>query len=258
MSNLGQLIKLQDYISRYETDIYRYPSQFIRVKQQQWDKVKSEWESFPFTKKLKQIDQLKQGFLDSIFPFQLKWASSTVRDKSFIDQEFYEDQNLKYFLQSFPDTYFLLYKPVFLIKNAPVELDIIFISPICTWCITLIEGEDNSVFLGSNERFWIEKSINNEKKVLSPLIGLDRTEKIVRKVYEVNKIEMPVKKVLLNRTGYFDYPYPPYDLTLIDKKVYDDWFQSLRSVSSPLKSIQLKAAKTLLSWCASSYIRRQF
>ncbi|KHF29248.1 hypothetical protein LR68_02036 [Anoxybacillus sp. BCO1] len=29
---MGQLIKLQDYISRYELDIYHYPSEFIRLK----------------------------------------------------------------------------------------------------------------------------------------------------------------------------------------------------------------------------------
>ena len=38
---MAQLIKLQDYVSRYEQDIYRYPSQFIKLKKQQWDKIKA-------------------------------------------------------------------------------------------------------------------------------------------------------------------------------------------------------------------------
>ena len=38
---MAQLIKLQDYVSRYEQDIYRYPSQFMRLKKQQWDKIKA-------------------------------------------------------------------------------------------------------------------------------------------------------------------------------------------------------------------------
>ncbi len=38
---MAQLIKLQDYVSRYEQDIYRYPSQFIKLKKQQWDKLKA-------------------------------------------------------------------------------------------------------------------------------------------------------------------------------------------------------------------------
>lgn len=37
---MAQLIKMQDYISRYEQDIYRYPTQFARLKKQQWDKLK--------------------------------------------------------------------------------------------------------------------------------------------------------------------------------------------------------------------------
>lgn len=38
---MAQLIKMQDYISRYEQDIYRYPTQFARLKKQQWDKLKA-------------------------------------------------------------------------------------------------------------------------------------------------------------------------------------------------------------------------
>ena len=34
---MAQLLKLQDYISRYETDIYRYSNQYIRFKKQQWN-----------------------------------------------------------------------------------------------------------------------------------------------------------------------------------------------------------------------------
>ena len=37
---MGQLIKLQDYISRYELDIYKYPARFIRLKRKQWELYK--------------------------------------------------------------------------------------------------------------------------------------------------------------------------------------------------------------------------
>jgi hypothetical protein len=42
---MGQLIKLQDYISRYETDIFTYPSRFVRLKKQQWERTKTNWEN---------------------------------------------------------------------------------------------------------------------------------------------------------------------------------------------------------------------
>ncbi|NLY79377.1 MAG: NERD domain-containing protein, partial [Lysinibacillus sp.] len=37
---MAQLVKLQDYISRYEIDLTRYPTQYVRLKRTQWDKVK--------------------------------------------------------------------------------------------------------------------------------------------------------------------------------------------------------------------------
>ena len=40
---VAQLIKLQDYVTRYETDISRYPAQYVRLKKQQWDKLCETW-----------------------------------------------------------------------------------------------------------------------------------------------------------------------------------------------------------------------
>jgi hypothetical protein len=313
---LGQLIKLQDYISRYEADLYRYPSQFIRLKKQHWERIKHAWENGtihtlsvsqsqqeesikekkktflqPLTKWLqktkhedlfseqeseqeidkddddnieppmfatipKTLDELKIMFLDHLFHVQIKWASSTIREKSYVDKRFYRDANLKYFLQRYPDNYFVLYRPIFLLKKAPVEVDIILISPTTTWCITFLEGARESVFLGSKERFWIERIGEHEKKVLNPLIALNRMEKIVQNIYQIYEVEMPIKKVVLNRTGYIDYPFVPYDIHLIDKRNYDGWFSSLRKLSSPLKHIQLKAADALLEYCQTTYVSR--
>ncbi|OQP06475.1 glucanohydrolase [Geobacillus sp. 46C-IIa] len=42
---MGQLVKLRDYISRYETDVYYYVPEFIRLKQWQWEQAKSRWEA---------------------------------------------------------------------------------------------------------------------------------------------------------------------------------------------------------------------
>ena len=41
---MAQLLKLQDYVSRYESDLSRYPSQYVRLKKQQWEKLKVTWE----------------------------------------------------------------------------------------------------------------------------------------------------------------------------------------------------------------------
>lgn len=324
---MGQLIKIQDFISRYESDMYRYPSQYIRLKRKQWEGLKLAWQngtldSFQSSKNQEAIDnelswfdeeekhslfnsfkhlfrrrgkngsndhdwefasygqvnseeldgrgsmspsfyshpetleELKVAFLESLFKVQIKWASSTIREKSFVDRQFYFDDRLTYFLQRFPDTYLLMYKPIFLVKNAPVEVEVILISPTQTLCIAFLESEQNSVFLGANERFWTERQTDKEKKVLNPLIALNRMEKIVKNVYSLDEIDHPVKKIVLNRTGYIDFSNAPYDINIIDKRNYEEWFSSLRNISSPLKHVQLKAAQSLLQFCQSTFVKR--
>lgn len=306
---MAQLIKLQDYVSRYEKDIYHYPAQYIRLKKKNWQSVKtafenghllrdfgliesspieepeqpikqpviqllrgllkrgkqpdvpteeenadefippSEEEAFlnAFTTEPKTIDDLKVLFLDNLFDFQLKWASSTLWEESRLNRHFYHDGALKYFLQRFPDTYLVLYKPVFLVKKAPVETDIILVSPTETWCISLLEGKEGSVFQYSKERFWNELIGKSQRKVLNPLIGLNRMEQIVRKLYEINNVDFPIYKVVLNRNGFIDCPSAPYGVQMIDKRNYSQWFAQLRQLSSPLKHAQLKAAQALLA-----------
>ncbi|PLT32424.1 NERD domain-containing protein [Bacillus sp. V5-8f] len=315
---MGQLIKLQDYISRYEQDLYRYPTQFVRLKKQQWEKIKSaflagELEQFSFQEppgsleeewgtdtktglfgKVKGIfsrgsskdqisvsgiqdasgdeenffslqlpsnvaslDELKQIYLNQLFRFQMKWGSSTMYEKSFVDQSFFLDEKLRFFLQRFPDTFLLLYKPVFLLKNAPVEVDIILISPTDAWCITFLEAEDDAVFTGSSERFWLKRHHqHNERKVLNPILAVERMEKIVKQLFSIYDVNLPIKKAILSRNGFIDYPLVPYDLTLIDKRAFPEWFQRMRSLSSPLKHQQLRAAQALLDYCQTTSSRR--
>ncbi|MBM7692942.1 hypothetical protein JOC77_002373 [Peribacillus deserti] len=311
---MGQLIKLQDYISRYEQDIYRYPAQFVRLKKQQWTQLKAAYlageletlgsEPAPDEKemaeekesvlsKMKKIlkgrqeivedyrgpavespdaeldllfavtsmpdnlDELKRMFLNKVFRFQLKWVSSTIREKSYIDQVYFFDEKLKFFLQRFPDNFLILYKPIFLVKNAPIELEVILISPIETWCITILEGEEDAAFIGSKERFWLKRHhVHGDKKVLNPLLSANRTANIVSNIYSSFGIESPVKKAVLTRNGYMDYPAAPHDIVFVDKKIYENWLDRMRSISSPLKHNQLKAAKVLLDYCQTTYNKR--
>ncbi|MEH7886047.1 NERD domain-containing protein [Bacillus sp. JJ1609] len=312
---MAQLIKLQDYVSRYAQDIYLYPSRFVRLKKKQWEGVKEKWENGPIQpeevnsygqpeeltntilqkiksivrqsdtpqsepkqyspvgldddqetmiddhevemiSKIKTIEGLKQHFLDQLMPFQLKWASSTLTEKSFIAKEFTNDSTLKFVLQRFPDTFLILYKPIFLLKKAPVETELIMITPGATICISLIEAEENAVFVGSKDRFWIKMTKNKETKILNPLTALNRTEKIVKTLFDLHAVELPVQKLLLSRNGFIDYPLAPYGVQLIEKRNFDEWFTALRGMKSPLKHMQLKAAQVLLQYCQTTSIRR--
>ena len=315
---MGQLIKLQDYVSRYEQNIFHYPSRFVMLKKQQWEKWQYDWETgidlqhilaarnqelegeaertLPLLTKIKtmfkkknspeiqsemdliqdfgleeneeinvrptyfqrthSIEELKKQFLNHLFDFQMKWATSTIGEKSSLNKKFYFDEKLKYFLQRFPDTYLIMYQPIFKLKNAPVEVEYVLLSPTDVWCITFLEDQEDSVFLGSKEKFWTVQNSRSEKKILNPIIALYRTGNIVRSILKYHGIEMPIHQIILSRNGYIDYPTPPFDVEIVEKRNYDEWFRTLRHLRSPLKSVQLKGAKALLEFCQTNSRRR--
>ena len=313
---MAQLLKLQDYISRYQVDLARYPTQFIRLKQNQWERAKHQWQTgevierwehldadeiheekkpsflskiFPFGKKEKVVEQpeediekvnisndwafeddapdedttlffepnivytpntleeLKKMFIDQFFHFQMKWASSTMREKSYVDPKFMRDTLLRAMLQTLPDNYLIFYYPIIRVKKAPVELDIIILTPTDCLCITVIEQEDQAVYVASSDRFWLKKVGKNDKKVLSPLIQLNRMEKLMEHLFVQNGIEMPIKKVLLTRNGYIDYPGAMYGVQFVDKRNFPEWMEQLKRSVSPMKHMQIRAAQVILS-----------
>lgn len=312
---VGQLIKLQDYVSRYEQDIFLYPSRYVRLKKQQWQKLRSSWENRdmleqleniqatpdwyeegnPFVNKVKGLfkfgkkeseheerekigdeaveaspfqfapsftfhpeteEELKHQFLEQLFTHQLRWASKTLVEKSIVHNKFYFDERLKYFLQRFPDTVLVLYHPIFLLNKAPVEVEIILVTPTEAWCISFLEKEESAVFVGSSDHFWIKRYKDREEKILNPLLALNRTEKIVKQIFQLYEIDLPLHKVVLSRNGYIDFPAAPYDSTFIEKRNYEKWFQSMRMNRAPLKHIQLKAAQSLLEYCQTTSMYR--
>ncbi|OZU89578.1 hypothetical protein CIL03_00045 [Virgibacillus indicus] len=290
---MAQLIKLRDYISRYEWNTYRYPSQYIRLKQDNWKKLhyiwshpeeKAEEEMQPeekvsrfskvksFLKKEKEQEdedtstkenvlpdtekELKQYFLDKILRFQLKWATSTVTDTSFMNKSYYQDPLLKYFLQRFPDIYLIMYYPVFNIKKAPVDGEIILISPVGIEIIHLLEDNPEAVIMAGDDRTWTLEIDSHHTKILSPLISLKRTEQIVRSILNSADVDYSIKKTVLSRKNNIVFSNEPYNTSIIGKKNYEDWFHTKRKLQSPLKSNQLKAAEALLKHCQTTSVKR--
>ncbi|MEK3887635.1 NERD domain-containing protein [Bacillus sp. FSL K6-3431] len=315
---MAQLIKLQDYVSRYENDLSRYPTQFVRLKKQQWEKLKVAWEdgtvptpdntiydisdketrtkqsfiekmkgllkkdllelsdeeeiktpipngdseegqfelSYTLPLQAKTEMELKQAFLDQLLRFQINWASSTITEKSFVDSKYKHDERLQHFLQRFPDSYFLLYEPIFLLKKAPVEAEALLLTPTEIWCCAFIELEENAAYTGSPDHFWIQRSGGRETKVLNPGISASRTEKIIKQLFSLYEVDLPIRKAVISRNGYLDYPDAPGDLIMLDKRSYEDWFQKQRTSGSPLKMMQIRAAKALLEYCQTTSFRR--
>lgn len=300
---MAQLVKLLDYISRYEHDLSRYPTQFIRLKKYQWDRMKRLWENgedltewkreqeeeiaetqeerwfspllrlfrknkntpdldqvveqetekedeFGFTPNIiynpKDLQQLRKLYLDQLFHFQIKWASSTLLDKSRVDPRYMRDPLLRSFAQELPDSFLLFYYPIVVVKKAPVELDILLVTPVECLCITVLEREDVAAFIGGGDKFWVKKHGDQESKVLNPFIALNRMEKIVSGIFKANDIDFPIKKYVISRNGYIDYPGSAYDVQIIDRRNYVDWFDAIKKMSVPLKHTQFKAAQAIL------------
>lgn len=324
--NMAQLVKLQDYISRYQIDLARYPTQFVRLKKSQWERVKHQWETgeeigkwehieevedideksrFSFIKKIflgrhkneqenqeeldiesvdvdnelmdeeheieettnlffepniiyspKSLEELKRMFMDQFFHFQIKWASSTLREKSYVDPRFLRDTLLRVFLQKLPDNYLVFYYPVLKLKKAPVELDVLIMTPTECLCIKVLEQENQAVYVGNGDRFWTKKVGKQEKKILNPFIDLKRMENILSQIFKQNGVSMPIRKVVLTRTGYFDYPGSAYGVQFVDKRKYPEWLYNLRRTTSPMKHMQIRAAQTILNTVETTSFNR--
>jgi len=244
---MAQLIKLSDYVSRYELDLTRYSNQFARLKQQRWEEKKAENESRV------DLDTLKKQFYQDVFHYQLRWASSTAYEISDLDPKYESDQILKQLLFKLPDTYLLMYHPVLQIEQAPVELEAVLITPLEIFCLAFLKGEKDDIYQAGRDRFWTVFRGKETDKVLSPLISLKRSKNIVDKL---TKKILPVKQLIVALNGYVEFfPDSPY-LECLDKRNVDQWFQEQARNPSPLKSLQIKAARMLLDQTRTEYYDR--
>lgn len=310
---MAQLIKLQDYISRYEVDPKRYPTQYVRLKQSKWKRMKAEWEepqevvndweeefviedklrvSFfdkinPFKRKKKDFDydqleeeaiapiqqednepeeeeigfsfnpnllyrpqtvqELRRMYMDQLFAFQLNWASSTLREKSNIEPKYQRDTLLKQLLQDLPDTFFVFYEPIFLLQKAPVELGIVLLTPTDCYCIQAVEAEERAAFSGSqSDRFWSKLIGDSQRKIVNPMIGLNRMESVIKSIFEQHQVTMNIQKIVLSRNGYVDYPGSSYGVQFIDRRHFTTWFEQLAGNRAPMKHMQFRALEALV------------
>jgi len=290
---MAQLIKLKDYISRYELDIYRYPSQYIRLKREKWNKLYQSWMSGLdgnndennnqeqlqkesllskwnlFRKKKMQepeIDpveelpvneeDLRVNFLNQLYPFQLKWATSSLSYVSFMDQQFNYDKNLKYFLQRFPDNYLLMYYPIFNIKKAPIDGDLILISPVQINIIYLLDDYADDNIIVADERTWIAEKDSQQSRFLSPIHALKRTEQIIKSILKQKDLSYSIKKTVIAKNNNLILQQAPYNIEMVGKYEHDKWFKNMRELDTPLKSQQLKVAGQLLDFCLTSSVKR--
>jgi hypothetical protein len=290
---VAQLIKLHEYISRYEQHPYRYPSQFIKLKKENWEKTQKDWEQQqaapidtevekaeePAKKPWYQVFQrkedkpdfaeeqkpvytapteqvLKQDFLEELFEFQLKWATSTLGEFSFYDHQFKKDPILRYFLKRFPDTFFVMYKPVFEVKQTTMEAETILIHPLGIEIISVLEDKPDVLFWASEERTWKREKKGKFTNFISPMLSLNRTERLVQSILRKHEVELPVTKVVLSRENAIRFNSEPRNTQIIGSQKHADWLMGKRQEQIALKHVQLRAAEVLLEHAYTKAVRR--
>src|SRR5699024_10445733 len=200
--------------------------------------------------------QLKQYFLNQLYPIQLKWATSTISHESFTKVSLRDKETLKYFLQRFPDIYFLMYHPVFNIMKSPVVVHIILISPFAIEVISFIDEHAETTIVATKDRKWKSESETYPQSTLSPVISVKRKGQNLKSLVQTINIEIPIQKSIISYNNHILYTTEPDQTKIIGKQDYPKWFEQKRALTSTLKSVQLKAMQALLSHCQTNAVRR--
>lgn len=248
---MAQLIKLQDYVSRYEQELTKYSNQYVRLKQQRWQE-KKEKSGITDSTNQKRMQKVKAEFLNDMYANQLRWASSTALEKSQLAPQYETDQLLRHLLQELPDTYLLMYDPVFQIGEAPIELEAVLITPLEIYCLSFLKGEKDDIYQASSERFWNVWRDEKQIKVINPLISVQRTHNVVSRL---TKNLLTIKQMLIAHDGYVDH-FHEWHIDCIDKRNFQQWIDQHKTNPTPMKALQVKATRTLLNYTRTEYYER--
>ncbi|WP_261130712.1 NERD domain-containing protein [Bacillus sp. Marseille-Q3570] len=288
---MAHLIKLEDCISRYEQDVFRYTGQYTRLKRDRWHRVKTNWENAQETVDLQHgaedqsdekkwwklkgreteinvIDEgsvkrddrtfskLKEDFREELFQFQLKWASSTIRETSRISRSLNRDKFLRFLLKEVPDNYLVLYKPVIKVRKAQTQLDVILLGPDSIQAIVMLETSMGEVVHASQNRFWKCEKEGDERKMVNPISAVQRMNYFIESVIDTEATEMNLTYVILAQNAFVNRTNIPSYVQVIDQTNFDNWKNKLKKQPSPLKFKQLKAAKVILEQCVTTAFSR--
>jgi hypothetical protein len=247
---LAQLVKLQDYVSRYEKNLYHYQSLFMRIKE-------SRWKAYKQNKENRDHKKISDEFRKILFSHQLIWASSTVKEISNLDQGYYQDRTLQFLTCDIPDNYFLFYGPVLQLKNAPVELDSILVGPADIWLIIWLSGEGIWQESQENKRFWKNVRTEHEESCLNPMIRLERMSRLIKECRENYQQRLTIRQSIVAPQAYIDFTSDWNKITYIDKRNFKDWHAQIRHNPAPIKNQQLRFVADLLSFGVTNSLSRK-
>jgi hypothetical protein len=99
---VAHLIKLEDYVSRYQYDMYRYPSQFSRLKRERWKRLKQEWETsyLEDTPSVEKFVEQQQQTVKGAFKKLKNWYK---KDKSEVYYDNFEESTYQFKYKTLPE-----------------------------------------------------------------------------------------------------------------------------------------------------------
>ena len=236
---MAQLIKLERCISRYDIDVYRYAGRFIHQKNRHYKQFMAKHEG-------EAENKIKERYYRKLFHQQLVWATKTATEESQLQERYKLDLWLRVLLRKLDDTVLVLYEPVLTQGGAAVPSDVILITPFKIWTVKIVTGEPESVFQPHDRRQWKEIRSDSIHYTVNPLISLQRTTVMVRRILQEHKIQKDVNACLLFPESYVEFSDPNGREKIIDRTKMDAWFNELMSYRATLKNEQLHMAQILL------------
>jgi hypothetical protein len=246
---MAQLVKIQDYVSRYEKNLYHYQSLFMRIKE-------NRWKAFILHNEEDDRKVLHSDFRKKLFQNQISWATSTVREFSNLQPKYLKDQQLQFLTQEIPDNYFLFYEPVLQVKSAPIELDVILVGPATISLIVWMNGE--GIWQeADNKRFWKNVSQDQKETKLSPVVRLERMNSIIKGWAEPYKQQLTIHQTIVAPQAFIDLSNDWKKINYIDKRNFKEWHMQIISEPAPVKSQQLKFVADILGTGVTNSLYRK-
>ncbi|MFT8317287.1 MAG: hypothetical protein ABF651_03295 [Sporolactobacillus sp.] len=254
---MAQLVKIMQCASRYQTDLLRYAHRFIWLRNrraEQWGLDQGQAQArtlHPNDDRNKQ-----EAFNDWLFEMQLKWASSTAEEQSQLPEEIEKQRWITELIREVNDLAFFFYRPVFLAKNAEIQLDSLLITSDTLWCILPIFGEEGSVFQEMSDRKWREIRTGGSHERLNPRIALKRTRQVIASFLKNYELEMDLNMVLYAPDSFIEFVEEDRHLICIDRRSKGDWHRELSQQSFLFKRKQFETVQKLLDHCQTEAVRR--
>lgn len=255
MQKLAQLIKLQDYVSRYEQHLTKYTNHYLRLKKRRWeDYIADLATDGPVSDHV--LATRRSQFLNDIFRHQLVWASSTVFQKSLLSDRYEHDQQLQFLTAKLPDSYLLFYETIFQIEHALIEVEAIVVTPTKIYCLAFLDEQENDIYQARSDRYWIRLRDGKETTIVSPLLSLQRSETIIRRLVRSLATPLPIEKVIVVKSGYVEGFQASSRMDCHDRRTFNEWMRRFVNDPSPIKHEQMKVTRILLDHVKTESVYR--